>query len=148
MVREGGSNVMMPKLLTCGVLVLVSLTATAGDKKEAKPGLSGTWAKKDGQLKIEFADKRVLKIAPHGDPALIAIVCDYTVNKEGIIKAKITGFEGKEKAQKQIAERVPAGLKFSFRWMVQGGTARLDELTGDKTETLKAHMEGEFEKDR
>jgi hypothetical protein len=139
---------MMPRLLTCGVLVLIGLTATAGDKKEGKPGLSRTWAKQDGQLKIEFADKRVLKIAPHGDPALIAIVCDYTVNKEGLVKAKVTGFEGKEQAQKKIAEFVPVGLKFSFKWRAQGDTARLDDLTGDKTETLKAHMEGEFEKDR
>src|SRR5262249_9603528 len=63
-------------------LALACASATADDKK-AEPALSGTWGKKDGELKIEFADKNVLKIVPHGDPAVIAIVCDCTVAPEG-----------------------------------------------------------------
>src|SRR5262245_36314721 len=77
---KGVSNVMVPQtlkygvVLACGVLALASLSASADDQKGNKPALSGTWGKKDGELKIEFADKDVMKIAPHGDSAVIAIV--------------------------------------------------------------------------
>ena len=39
-------------------------SASAGEKKADKLSLTGAWGKKDGELKIEFADKDVLKIAP------------------------------------------------------------------------------------
>ena len=132
--------------LACGVLVLVSLPASADGQKGDKPALSGTWAKKDGELKLEFADKGVLKIAPHGDPALITILCDYTVEKKGLVKAKVTGFEGKEGAKKKAAEVIPVGLKFSFTWTAKGDTAKLDDLKCDKADQLKSHLEGDFEK--
>jgi hypothetical protein len=143
---------MLPKILkygvalVCGVLVLASLSASAGDKKGDKPALTGTWSKKDGDLKIEFADKGVLKIVPHGDRAVLALVCNYTVAKEGVVKVKITGFEGKEGAKKKAAEKLPVGLKFSFKWTVKGDAARLDDLTGDNVEAFKSHLEGDFEK--
>jgi hypothetical protein len=133
-------------VLACAVLALVSLAATADDKKGDKPTLSGTWGKKDGMLKMEFAEKNVLKLAPHGDSTLIAIVCDYTVEKEGLVQAKITGFEGQEQAKKQIEQLLSVGLKFRFKWTVNGDTARLDDVTGEKVETLKSHLEGDFEK--
>jgi hypothetical protein len=133
-------------VLACGVMLLAGLSASAGDKKGDKPALSGTWAKKDAELKIEFADKGVLKIAPHGDPALIAIVCDYSIEKEGRLKAKISSFEGKEEAKKKIANLFPVGFKFSFRWTVKGDAVRLDDLTGKNIDTLKSHLEGDFEK--
>src|SRR5262249_2467193 len=82
----------------------------ADDKTGERPVLSGTWSKKDRALKVEFADKSVMKIAPHGDSAVLAIVCDYAVEKEGLVKAKVTGFEGKGEAKKHIEERLPVGL--------------------------------------
>src|SRR5262249_34692497 len=102
-------------VLACGVLAVVGLhlpphngcpgarlfslassLASADDKKDDKPALSGTWTKKDAELKIEFAEKDVVKFFLHGDNAdkLIAVVCAYTVEKEGLVKAKVTGFEG------------------------------------------------------
>jgi hypothetical protein len=151
-VPEGGSNVMVPKglkyglVLACGALALASLAATAGDRKGDKPALSGTWVKKDAELKIQFADKGVLKIAPHGDSAVIAIVCDYTVAKEGLVKAKVTGFEGKEEARKHVGEKLPVGTEFSFKWRVKGDTAKLDDLKCAKVEQLKSHLEGEYDR--
>jgi hypothetical protein len=132
-------------VLACGVLLLASLPTSADDKNGDKPALSGTWGKKDGEPMIEFADNRVLKIAPHGDSAILAIVCEYAVGKEGLVKVKVTGFEGKEGAKKKIAEQVPVGFKFSFKWTVKGETAKLDGLAGDNVETFKSHLEGEFE---
>jgi hypothetical protein len=148
---EGGLNVMVPKMLkytvvlACGVFALACLVATADDKKGDKPTLSGTWGRKDSELKIEFADKEVLKIMPHGDSAVIVILCDFTVEKEGLVKAKVTGFEGKEEVRKQIEQRLPVGLTFRFKWTVKGEAAKLDDLTGENTETLKSHLEGDFE---
>jgi hypothetical protein len=132
--------------LACAVVVLASVPASADDKKGDKSTLSGTWGKKEGELKMEFADKGVLKIAPHGDSATLAVVCSYTVAKKGQVKVKITGFEGKEEAKKKVAQSVPVGLKFSFKWTVKGKTAKLDDLKGDNVETLKSHLEGDFEK--
>jgi hypothetical protein len=133
-------------VLACGVLAQASPAVSADDKKGDKPALSGTWAKKDGELKIEFADKDVLKIAPHGDPAVVAFVCDYAVDKDGLVKAKVTGFEGKEEVKKKLQEKFPVGFKFSFKWKAKGDAARLDDLTGDDVEMLKSHLEGDFEK--
>src|SRR5262245_52470460 len=104
-VQAGGSNVMAPNTLKYGVpLVFVVLVlaspATAEDKKEDRPAPSGTWTMKGGEAKIEFLDKKGLKIAPHGDKVEIVIACDYTVDKDGVIKAKITGFEGKDEVKK------------------------------------------------
>jgi hypothetical protein len=133
-------------MLACGVLIVASRAVSADDKKLDKSSLSGTWGKKDGELKIEFAGKKVMKIAPHGDSAIIAIVCSYTVEKEGMVKARVTGFEGKENAKKKVKELLPVGLKFTFTWKVKGDAAKLDDVKGKDTETLKSHLEGDFEK--
>src|SRR5262245_20896625 len=132
-------------VLACGLLALVGLAAHAEDKKGDKPALSGTWSKKDGEAKIEFVDKGVVKIAPHGDSAVIGIVCDYTVDKEGLVKAKITEFEGKEEVKKHIAEKLPVGTKLSFKWKVKNDTAKLDDVKCEKFEQVKSHLEGEYE---
>src|SRR5262245_47521965 len=131
-------------VLACGLLALVSLAATADDKKGDKPALSGTWGMKDGEVKIVFADKGVMKIAPHGDSDVIAIVCDYTVRKEGLVKATVTGFEGKEDVKKHVAEKLPVGTEFSFRWTVKKDTAKLDDVKCEKVEQIKSHLEGEY----
>src|SRR5262245_9049583 len=151
-------------VLACGVLAVAGLhlpphegcpgarlfspasaSASVGDKKDDKPSLSGTWTKKDAELKIEFADKDVMKIVPHGDSAVIAIVCDYTAEKGGLVKAKVTGFEGKEEAKKKVQEHLPVGFKFTFKWKVNGDSARLADVKGDGVETFKSHLEGDFE---
>jgi hypothetical protein len=133
-------------VLACGVPLLVVLSAAADAPKADAPALSGTWGKKDGELRIEFADKEVLKIAPHGDPELLAIVCRYTTAKGGKVSAKVTGFEGKEEATKKVQEHLPVGRKFSFKWSAKGDSARLEDVAGDEAETLKSHLEGDFEK--
>ena len=151
-------------VLTCGVLTglhslphngcpgvrllaLICVSPLANGREGDKPGLSGAWGKKDGELKIEFADESVMRIAPHGDSNVIAIVCDYTVENGTLVKAKVTGFEGSsEEAKKKIAEHLPVGVAFSFQWTTNGDGARLENVKGDKIETLKSHLEGSFEK--
>jgi hypothetical protein len=144
---EGVSRMMMRRTFLCGAaLALAGLTAAAEEKKGDKAALAGTWAKKEGELKIEFADKGVVKIVPHGDPTVIAIVCDYTADKDGTVKVKVTGFEGKDEAKKKVQEVVPVGTKFGFKWKADGGAAKLSDVTGDNVEAIKSHLEGDFEK--
>lgn len=120
------------------------------DKKDDKdkPAPSGTWVKKDGELKIEFADKGVMHVAPHGDAKVILIVCQYTSEKDGRVKAKIAGFEGQDEAKKAVMEKLPVGTEFGFKWEAKADSATLEDVKGDKdkAELLKAHLEAEFTK--
>jgi hypothetical protein len=129
-------------------LALAGLTVCADDKKDdtAKPALSGVWVQSGGELKLEFADKGVMKIHPHGDKAEIAIVCKCTVDKDGLVKAKVSEHEGKDEVKNKINEVVPVGQEFSFRWQVKDDKATLDDLKGDKVDHLKAHLEGKYDK--
>jgi hypothetical protein len=132
-----------------GARLLALTCASAGEKTDDKAALSGTWGKKDAELKIAFADKGVMKILLHGDNAdkLIAVVCECTVEKKGLVGARVSGFEGKEEIKKAVAEKLPVGLRFRFKWTAKGNAARLEDLTGDKVpEIFKTHLEGDFEK--
>jgi hypothetical protein len=125
------------------VLLLAGHPAVADDKD--KPAAAGTWARKEGELKLEFADKGLLKISPHGDKVAFTIVCSYTAAKDGLVKAKITDLEGNAEVKEKAKEHVPVGTEFSFQWKVKAGTATLDDLKGDKADVLKSHLEGEYE---
>ena len=128
------------------LLALVCLAASAEDKKDAKDKatLSGTWQMKGGQVKLEFIDKDVMKVYPHGDSDVIIVVCKYTYGKDGLVKAKISELEGTKKDMAK--DKLPEGLEFSFAWRAKDATATLEDLKGENTDILKSHMEGEFEK--
>jgi hypothetical protein len=137
--------------LTCGAvlagvaLVLVGVSAAAaGQKDKAKPALEGLWVQQGGNLKMEFCDKQVLKISPHGDDQVILVVCSYTVAKDKRVQAKITELQG-NKADK-AKEVVPVGQEFSFTWQVKDGVATLGDLQGKNVDMLKSHLEGQFDK--
>jgi len=72
-------------------------------------------------------------------------VCKYTAEK-GVVKGEITEIEAAEQIKEKAKDSVPVGLKFQFKYEVKGDAATLDDVTGDKTETLKSHLEGEYEK--
>jgi hypothetical protein len=138
-------NILRPvALLACSLLILTAQPVAADD--EDKAALSGVWERKGGDLKIEFADKDVLKIAPHGDKAMFVIVCSYTVDKQGLVKVKLTDLEGKEELKQKAKDALPIGLKFSFKWQVKNDTATLDDVKGDNADRLKSHLEGDYEK--
>ena len=118
---------------------------TAVEKKDekAKSALSGIWTRKGAEEKIEFCDKDVMKISAH-DGALI-IVCDYSTGKDGLVKAKITGIEGKEELKEKAKDKLPVGFEFNFKWKVKDAVATLDDLKGENAELLKSHLEGDYE---
>jgi hypothetical protein len=131
-------------LLACGVLTLTGLLAIADDKKPAAP--TGTWTMKDGETQIEFADKGVLKILPHGDKFDFALVCEITVGKDGAVKAKITDLEGKEEIKAKVKDRLPVGSAFTFKWTATGDAGTLADVEGKEIEAFKSKLEGSYEK--
>jgi RNA polymerase sigma factor (sigma-70 family) len=117
--------------------------AAPADDKE-KPALAGTWERKEGELKLTFSDKEEVKISPHGKDDLILILGTYTVDKEGLVKVKVTGFEGKDEAKEKVKALLPVGSAFSFTWKVKGDDAALDDVKGDQADHLKTHLEGAY----
>ena len=127
--------------LACAVLLACAALArpAAADDKTAP---AGSWMK--GEMRLDFADKDVLKISPHNKDDVILLVCKYTMDKDGVVKVKVTELEGtaKDKAQAHF----PPGTEFSFKWQAKGDAAELDDLKGKDVEGLKAHLEGKYEK--
>lgn len=128
--------------LVCAILAC--LPASADDKD--KPALSGAWAKKDAEPKLEFADGGSLAIYPHGDGLDFKVACSYTVAKDGLVTAKITGLEGKEEVVEKAKGALPVGLEFKFKWKVKGESATLDGLEGEGIGHAKDRLEGEYSK--
>jgi hypothetical protein len=89
------------------------------------------WVLDGGEMKIVFEKKDVMKLFPHGDNDVIVVLCHYTVEKDNLVKAKITELEGDGKEQ---AEKIlPVGLEFSFKWTAKDGS-------GSRSKTSKAKM--------
>jgi len=132
-------------VLASALLLLASWGAPGEDRKEDKdkPSLSGTWTRQEGGAKIEFSGKDVMKIYPHGDNKVIVVVCEYSLKKDGLVKAKITELQGR--AKEKVKEAAPVGLEFSFKWQAKDDSATLDDLKGENTEALKAHVEGKYD---
>ena len=84
-----------------------------------------------------------MKIYPHGDNKVIVVVCEYSLKKDGLVKAKITELQGR--AKEKVKEAAPVGLEFTFKWQAKDDSATLDDLKGDNTEALKAHVEGKYD---
>ncbi len=132
------------------VINLAHGRADAADKKEEKVkdkkkvSLSGAWQRKDADVKLDFGKKGVLKIYPHGEKEEIVLSCEYSVGKDGRVKAKVTGLEAKKEVKEKLEEHVPVGTAFSFRWKVKGAAATLSDLKGDKADHLKSHLEGDY----
>ena len=85
-------------------------------------------------------------VNPHGKDDVILILCKYTAEKDGLVKAGVTGFEGKQEAKDKLREKLPIDTEFSFKWKVKDDAATLDEVKGEKIEPFKSLLEGEFGK--
>src|SRR5207249_3411297 len=114
--------------LVCALIIFADSSASAGgEKSKGKSRLAGVWQLTGGEMKIEFADKGMMKLFPHGDSDVIVIVCQFSAEKQKPVKAKITEFEGKEEAIKKVKELLPVGLEFSFKWQVKDALATLSD---------------------
>jgi len=133
-----------PTRLVLALVVLLFAASLAPADDKAK-GLSGTWAQKEGETKIVFSGKDVVKFVPHGDEAVIAIACKFTIDEDGVVKAKVTGLEGKDEIKEKAKNIMPVGLEFSFKWTVKDEEASLDDLKGENLDGFKSKLEGKYE---
>lgn len=131
--------------MRCTLVALLTLAFAPAFARAADTKPAGTWKHKSAEMKLAF-EKDVLKLYPHGDKDVIVLVCKFTADKNGVIKAKITDFEGKEEFQEQVKKLFPAGFEFTFKLTVQKDNATLDDVQGKDTEGLKSRLEGEYEK--
>jgi hypothetical protein len=135
-------------LLGYAALILAGGRVRADDKGD-KPTLSGSWAKKDSEPTLEFTPEGELTIRPHGNDNAIRVECSYTVTKDGLVKAKITGLDAPEKVIEQLKQIVPIGLEFEFKWKVDGDKATLEGMEGKEgkdVDHIKSRLEGEYAK--
>jgi hypothetical protein len=131
------------------VLAQIGLAHTgsgaADEKKDDKPAPAGTWERKEGEAKIDFPEKGVMKIYPHRTDVIV-FVCKCAVEKDGLVKAAITGFEGKPEAREKAREKFPVDTEFTFKWTVKDTVATVADLKGEKFEPFKSILEGEYGK--
>src|SRR5437764_14519539 len=119
----------MRRLFAGGFALLVAVTATAGqDKKDAPPALSGAWTREAAghDLTFEFKDKTTLTLTAAAGDNAVTVTCSYTVDKTGVVKAKVTG----TKETGNFPAKPAKGFEFGFKWKVKGDVATLDDLTG------------------
>lgn len=129
----------MVRLLAGGfVLALVFGSAMAEDK----PAVT-TWEREANGIDLKLdVSKDTLKIAAfNGENGVIA-TCKITVDKDGVVKAKVTDVEEKG----NFPPKPKVGLEFTFKWKVEGNTATLSDLTGEGLDEAKAVVEGEYKK--
>jgi hypothetical protein len=134
----------MSTLKMVALLAVACAGLAAADEKKGPPAPTGSWVKKDGHLRIDFPDKGMMKVFPHGEKDTFAVVCSYTVAKDGTIQAKITDLEGKDEVKEKAKTFLPVGLEFRFAWKVKDESATLEDVQGKDVDALKSHMEGEF----
>jgi hypothetical protein len=127
-----------------GIVALCSAAAPADDgaNPSDKPSPSGVWVLEGGEMKIDFDKKDVMKLFPHGESDVVVVVCQYTVEKDSVVKAKITELEGD--AKEQVEKILPVGLEFSFKWTAKDGTGAVKDVKGEDVDLLKAHLEGDY----
>src|SRR5688500_18404439 len=98
-------------------VVVIGSPLAAEEKKDAKPSLSGVWAQKGG-LRITF-EKDVMKVSPHGDNELVVLVLKYSLEKDGLVNAKLTDVEATDEIKAKVKETIPEGLEFTFKWQAK-----------------------------
>jgi hypothetical protein len=131
---------------TCALVLMIAFASRADAEQDPKdaPALSGTWLREANglDLKIEFAGKDTLKIAVFGGDNGVIVTSKYTVDKDGLVKAKITDVEMKG----TFPAKPPKGLEFSFQWKVKGDTATLDNIKGEGLDDARPVFEGDYQK--
>jgi hypothetical protein len=127
----------MAFVLSIGLLV-------ADDKKDPKDKSDlVAWERETNgiDLKLEVGKDVLIVHVFSGENGMI-LKCKTTKDKDGLVKATVTGVEEKGNFPAKPKE----GFEFSFKWKVEGDTATLSDLMGEGVEDAKAVAEGEYKK--
>lgn len=139
---------MFRSLLTAAIGVAVVAGFAVADekkpdeKKAEKPVLKGTWTKETNGIVVDVKfgkEGEVSFIATAGDNG-VTVNCKYTVEKDGTIKAKVTGTEEKG----SFPMKPKDGAEFSFKLKIDGKTAKLTDFESKDLEGAKDAVEGEY----
>ncbi len=133
---------MIRYLVAVGFASLVSLGSYAADKEDA-PKLAGTWTKDaDGlALTMTFVKAGELKFKIETPDSSITFFSTYTVEKDGLIKTKLT--------KKELKGEFPFVPKddftYNFKVKVDGKTATISDFSASEgDENGKAIVEGKY----
>jgi hypothetical protein len=133
----------MLRLLSVFAIVFCVGLSFAEEKKAEKneaTKLSGTWVRQHDTYEItfKFDEKTTAITVAVGDNGMTA-TADYTVDKDGVVKAKITKVE-----EKGAFPAKPAmGLEISFKIKVADKKATISEFKSEH-EQAAAVVEGEY----
>lgn len=134
--------------IVASTLALLVLTLAVGaedkkdDKKKEKPAkLTGSWSKDigDGTVTFEFKSKDKLIATLDAGNKKLVVTCEYSVDKDGLVKGKITQSEGD-------GDKPQDGYTFKFKFVVDGDKAKLSDYDADNADAVKSLLEGEYKK--
>lgn len=114
----------------------------ADEKKADKPVLKGTWTKETNGVTVDVKfgkEGEVEFIASAGDNG-VTVKCKYTVEKDGSLKAKVTGTEEKG----SFPAKPKDDAEFTFKFKIDGNKATLSDFEAKDLEGGKEAVEGEY----
>lgn len=123
-------------------VIAVAGFAVAEDKKAEKPVLKGTWTKETNGIVVDVKfgkDGEVAFIASAGENG-VTVNCKYTLEKDGTLKAKVTGTEEKG----SFPQKPKDGTEFSFKFKIDGKSAKLTDFESKEIGDAKDAIEGEY----
>jgi hypothetical protein len=130
----------MFRLLTGGFALALLLGSVAS---AAKLDDVTNWEKEANGIDMKLAvSKDTLKLSAFSGADGTIATCKMNVDKDGVVHAEVTGVEVKG----NFPAAPEKGLKFSFKWKVDGKTATLSDLKGKGIEEYKDVVEGEYKK--
>ena len=134
----------MFRLLASGFALTLLLSAVAADDKKDQDKVVSWEREQNGiDLKFDFLkEKDKLTISAFNGDNGVMVTCKMSIDKKGLVKAKITEVE--EKGKFPAVPKV--GLELTFKWKVEGDVATLSDLTGEGVEEAKGVLEGEYKR--
>ena len=129
----------MFRLLAVGFGITLLLGAVVADDKKDFV----VWERESNgiDLKMEMGKDTMKSHVFNGENGVI-LTCKITMDKEGLVKAKVTDVEEKG----NFPAKPKVDFEFSFKWKVDGNTATLSDLTGEGLDDAKGIVEGEYKK--
>jgi hypothetical protein len=128
-------------------LALVVVTATAGAEDKVKKPI-GTWVRENGDNKITFVIKNdKLNATLHTGNGDLVLETSYEVDKESVLKAKITKIDKNE-----LGAQVEEGNTFTFKFKIADGTMTISDLKdkdgNDPGDGPRSLVEGDYKKEK
>jgi hypothetical protein len=127
-----------------GLFALTTLigSVVADDKKDPQDKTAEIWEGGSNGVDLKFeVGKDTLKVVASMGCNGVNFTCKKSVDKDGVVMAEVTTVE-----VKGMFPAPEKGLKFTFKWKVDGDTATLSDLKGKGIEEYSNVIEGKYTK--